>query len=393
MKFLLTFSGLFLFIQFSVGQLQRGFDAQEAKEMIQLCNSFTYLDLTGDDSAIIPKGYKKVYTSPSLGMDNKFQVYTSGNKAAINFRGSTSNKFSWLANMYSEMLPVEGEINVDDIVFKYKMGNDTASSIHSGYTLALAFLHQDLLAQIRKLNDKGIYDIYITGHSQGGSLAVLSRAYLAHVNSDDLNPRNNFKVYAFAMPMVGNKSFVNEYNRAFSVPEMSYAMVNPEDLVPSMPLSYNDSTFIRENISKMMSDNMDIDKSQFMKEGMVILFQSQFKDLVTKFSSSIKTQLIGEYGEIVAPKAKDGINFAQIGNVLQLPPPVYPLELKDSTILDNAEFLKTHPRDKNGIFEDKSVYKKTGMGLHHKPYNYYTAILKTYFPKEYNNVEPKLFGL
>ncbi len=393
MKSLLIFSSFFLFIQISFGQLQRGFIPQEAKEMIQLCNSFTYLDLEGDDSAIIPKGYKKVYTSPSLGMDNKFQVYTKGTSAAINFRGSTANKFSWLANMYSEMLPIEGEIEVDDITFKYKMGKDTASSIHSGYTLALAFLHQDLLAQIKKLNEKGIYDIYITGHSQGGSLAVLSRAYLAHVSSKDLDPRNNFKVYAFAMPMVGNKAFVSEYNRAFSVPEMSYAMVNPEDLVPSMPLSYNDSTFIRENISKMMSDRMDIDKSQFMKEGMVILFQSQFKDLVTKFSSSIKTQLTGEYGEIVAPKAKDGINFAQIGNVLQLPPPVYPLELKDSTILDNPEFLKTHPRDKNGIFEDKSVYKKTSMMLHHKPYNYYTAILKTYFPKEYDRVEPKLFGL
>lgn len=393
MKFLLSISLIFLCIPTSFSQLQKGFNPQEAKEMIMICNSFTYLDLYKDDEDIIPIGYTKTYTSPAKGMDNVFQVYTHGKTAAINFRGSTANKFSWLANMYSEMLPVEGQIKVKDITFDYKMGNDSKSSIHSGYTLALAFLHQDLLKQIKALNDKGIYDILITGHSQGGALAVLSRAYLAHVNPKDLDPKNTFKVYAFAMPMVGNKAFINEYNKAFSIPEMSYGMINPEDLVPSMPLSYNDSTFIRDNISAMISDKMDVDKSQFMKEGMIILFQSQFKDLVTKFSSSIKNQLTGEYGEIIAPKAKEGINFAQIGNIIKLPPPEYPLELKDSTILENKEFLKTHPRDKNGIFEDKSVYKTTSMNLNHKPYNYYTAILRTYFPKEYDKIDPKSFGL
>jgi len=393
MKFLLSISLLFLFIPISFSQLQKGFDPQEAKEMIMICNSFTYLDLYKDDEEIIPIGYTKIYTSKAKGMDNVFQVYTRGKTATINFRGSTANKFSWLANMYSEMLPAEGQIKVKDITFNYKMGKDTASSIHSGYTLALAFLHQDLLNQIKQLNDKGIYDILITGHSQGGALAVLSRAYLNYLSPADLDPKNNFKVYAFAMPMVGNKSFVREYNRLFSTPEMSYALINPEDLVPTMPISYNDSTFIRDNIAALMSDKMDINQSQFMKEGMVILFQSQFKDLVTKFSSSIKTQLNAEYGEITTPKAKDGINFTQIGNIMKLPAPEYPLELKDSTILENKEFLKTHPRDKNGIFEDKSVYKSTSMNLHHKPYNYYTAILRTYFPKEYDRIDPKSFGL
>lgn len=393
MKFFLNISLLFLCIPTSFSQLQKGFNPQEAKEMIMICNSFTYLDLYRDDEEIIPIGYTKTYTSKKAGMDNVFQVYTHGKIGVINFRGSTANKFSWLANMYSEMLPAEGEIIVKDITFNYKMGKDTSSSIHSGYTLALAFLHQDLLAQIKKLNAQGIYDVLITGHSQGGALAVLFRAYLNHLSPEKLDPKNNFKVYAFAMPMVGNKSFVREYNRNFSTPEMSYALINPEDLVPTMPISYNDSTFIRDNIAALMSDKMDVNQSQFMKEGMIILFQSQFKDVVTKFSSSIKAQLNTEYGEITTPKAKDGINFTQIGNVIKLPAPEYPLELKDSTILQNKEFLKTHPRDATGIFEDKSVYKTTSMMLHHKPYNYYTAILRTYFPKEYDRIDPKSFGL
>lgn len=393
MKFLLSTALLFLFNSFSFSQLQKGFNPKEAKDMIMLCNSFTYLDLYKDDEEIIPIGFTKVYASRSQGLDNAFQVYTHGNTAAINFRGSTANKFSWLANVYSEMLPAEGQIKVKDITFDYKMGNNAESSVHSGYTLALAFLHEDLLKQIKGLNARGIFDIFITGHSQGGALAILSRAYFANVSSEDLDPKNNFKVYAFAMPMVGNKSFINEYDKAFSITEMSYGMVNPEDLVPSMPLSYNDSTFIRDNITAMMSDKMDVEKSQLMKEGIVVLFQSQFKDLVTKFSSSIKNQLSDEYGEIVTPEAKEGINFAQIGNILQLPPPEYPLELKDSLILENKEFMKAHPQDENGIFIDKSLYKQTSMGLQHKPYNYYTAILRTYFPKEYDRINPKSFGL
>lgn len=361
--------------------------------MSMICNSFTYLDLYKSDEKIIPPGYTKIFTSKSQGMDNVFQVYTHGKIGVINFRGSTANKFSWLANMYSEMLPVEGEIKVKDISFNYKMGTDSASTIHSGYALALAFLHKDLLAQIKKLNNQGIYDILITGHSQGGALAVLTRAYLKYVNPTDLDPKNNFKVYALAMPMVGNKSFVREYNRYFSIPEMSYGLINPEDLVPSMPLSYNDSTFIRDNVAALMSDKMDVNKSVFLKEGMILLFQSQFKDIVTKFSSSIKNQLTAEYGEINTPKAKEGINFTQIGNIIKLPEPEYPLVLSDSTILEDKEFLKQHPRDKKGVFEDKSLYKKTSMNLQHKPYNYYTAILRTYFPKEYDRIDPKSFGL
>lgn len=393
MKILLNTFLLFLFIPSTFAQLQKGFDPQEAKEMIMLCNSFTYLDLYKDDQAIIPSGYTKLYTSKKAGMDNVFQVYKHGKVGVINFRGSTANKFSWLANMYSEMLPVSGEIKVKEITFDYTMGKDTAASVHSGYTLAIAFLHQDILAQIKKLNAEGIYDILITGHSQGGALAVLARAYLAHVDSKELDPKNNFKVYSFAMPMVGNKAFVKEYNRNFSDKQMSFGLINPEDLVPSMPLSYNDSTFIRQNVAALMSDKMDLDKSLFVKEGMILLFQSQFKDLVTKFSSSIKNQLNEEYGEIVTPKAKDGINFAQIGNIIELPEPEYPLELKDSSILQDKEFLKTHPRDKKGVFEDKSLYKSTSMSLQHKPYNYYTAILRTYFPKEYDRIDPKSFGL
>lgn len=99
-------------------QLKSGFDANEARAMIQICNSFTYLDLYGSDIEILPAGYKKVYTSPVYGMDNKFQIYTNGNKGVIHFRGSTSKQSSWLENLYASMIPVKSKILINGKEFE-----------------------------------------------------------------------------------------------------------------------------------------------------------------------------------------------------------------------------------------------------------------------------------
>ena len=372
-------------------QLSKGFNPQEAKEMIALCNSYTYLDLYGDDRDIIPKGYEKIYTSKTMGMDNKFQVYTNGKVGVINFRGSTDKKSSWLENIYSAMIPVEGKIIFDDRTFNYKFGKDTASNIHSGYTLGLAYLHEDLMHQLDELNKRGIHDIILTGHSQGGALAILTRAFLAHSPQQKLSG-NTYKVYTFAQPMVGNKEFVREYDALFCQTEMSYSMINPMDAVPNMPLSYNDSTYLKDNIMSLLFKKDEFDGTKMLKDGLLMLFKDKLSGTVSKFGAAVGKQIENELGKITLPEPTGEINFKQVGNIISLPPPEYPLELKDPSILSDKEFLKTHPRDRHGVFEDKSLYKKTSMNLHHKPYNYYTAVLKVYFPREYRKVKPKLFG-
>ena len=42
---------------------QTGLDKSEMRDMIALCNSFTFIDLYKSDKDIIPKDYRKVYTS------------------------------------------------------------------------------------------------------------------------------------------------------------------------------------------------------------------------------------------------------------------------------------------------------------------------------------------
>ena len=75
---------------FSFAQLQEGFDPNEAKACIAMCNSYTFQDLYDSDINILPEGYEKVFTSEVVGLDNMFQVYEKGEVGAINLRGLTS---------------------------------------------------------------------------------------------------------------------------------------------------------------------------------------------------------------------------------------------------------------------------------------------------------------
>lgn len=384
---------VFCFSQTLYGQLTPGFKPQEAKEMIALCNSFTYLELYGSDSEIIPANYTKIYTSPEYGMDNKFQVYQKNNIGIINFRGSTDKKSSWLENMYSAMIPVEEEITIGSRHFPYKVGIDTSGAVHAGYVLALAYLEEDVLSQIKKLNQKGIYNILITGHSQGGAIAQLMRAYLNYLPDSKVSKKNVYKVYAFANPMIGNFEFCKEYNRKFSQPQMSFLMHNPSDFVPQMPMTYNDSTYWQSNVQAALFDKENFSMKQMLMDGAMQTFEHPLKKTSDFFGRKVQKQIGKELGEVKMPKYKNDINFAHTSTPILLPPTEYPLELKDSSILQNEVLMAKYKRDANGIFLEKDLYKKQKSTLQHKPYNYYTSILKVYFPDEYAQLDNKFFVL
>lgn len=372
-------------------QLQAGFDAVEAREMIQLCNSYTYLDLYGSDKEIIPEGYVKEYTSPSLGMDNVFQVYRHGTIGVINFRGSTTKKTSWLENLYASMIPVKGTIEVNERKFKYKVGKDTASAVHAGYMLAISFLEEEVRNQIKRLNKNGVFDIILTGHSQGGAIAQLMRAHLEEEPFYRVRNKNNFKVYAFANPMIGNRSFSNEYAHKFCDDGMSFVILNPDDFVPNMPINFKDGQSWEEQLITLLTDSDSFDGKEAAIGGFMSFFKGNIESMAKNLSERINKQLMKELGDISMPSYKQEINYVHTGNVILISPTEYPLELKDSSILNDKAALKKLKRNEDGTFENKSLYKKSSWMLQHKPYNYYTAILKEYFPEEYERLEQKYF--
>jgi len=369
----------------SFAQLREGFDPDEVKDLIAMCNSYTFQDLYGSDAAILPKKYTKTFTSPVIGMDNKFQVYTKDKLAVINFRGSTNQITSWIENMYSAMIPAKGVILLDKVEHPYCFAKDTSAAVHAGYALAAVLLSPIILDQIKQLNQQGIYNILITGHSQGGALANITRAYLENLPKGTLSSKNVYKTYAFANPMCGNKSFSDEYHLRYCENNMSYSILNPADLVPAMPMHYQETGKIL-SVDRLASWVLGKESLDLRKIGVEMLLKTFEKSLKTYVNSSnrlIEKMISISYGSIDMPDYIQDINYFQVGNIRLLEAFAYPKIQVDPTSLTEKELSKLKPA------EDGNYYKTEPNFYQHKPYNYYVEILKTYFSRDYKNLNLK----
>jgi hypothetical protein len=242
--------------------------------------------------------------------------------------------------------------------------------VHSGYALAVVVLSPLLLEQIGKLNHKGIFNIIITGHSQGGALANLSRAYLENLPKGTISSDNIFKTYAFANPMCGNKAFAEEYQVRYCINNMSYSIINPADLVPKMPMNYQEEGNL---INAQLVQNWIQGKEAFdiRKIGMDFVLRKA-KPLVTYHIQSsnrlIEMFVSKSYTSVTMPAYTEDINYFQTGTIRELKPFPYP---------SSSSMAKT--QIENETQEEPSFFQ-------HKPYNYYVAILKEYHSKDYNNL-------
>lgn len=369
----------------SLAQLNKN----ELLQMIAICNSYTFLDLYDSDKEIIPSGFEKKYTSPVHGMDNKFQIYTKGNMAVINLRGSTAKKSSWLENFYSAMIPSVGTIAIKGDKFNYCFAKDTGAAVHAGYALAIAFLHKDILKQIHHLNKKGIYDFIITGHSQGGALACLLRAYLENITPGKLDKKNRFRTYAFAAPMVGNKNFSMEYNSKYGNNGSSYNCVNVSDPVWNLPLNYSDTINIPASVKNLLSDFNGFNILKVLKNSTFLFLSPALRAQLYKMSAATSKEISKEVGPITMPQYHQDINYHLLTERLELNAFEFPKVLKDSSILKDPQATTKYEKGPNGEFLNKDLYVKESWTYQHKPYNYYVGILKTYFPEEYSTLKKK----
>jgi hypothetical protein len=378
-----------IIIQSSWAQVEKGYEKSEACDMIAICNSFTFLDLYNSDDQIIPNNYNKVYSSSVIGMDNKFQIYRNGKTAVIHIRGSTSNKQSWLENFYSLMIPATGVIQIFGKPHEYCFSKKDNAAVHSGYALGITYLSNEIIPQILILNKDNIYDIIITGHSQGGALAQLLMAYLKNLPEERISSKNNFKTYAFASPMVGNDEFANEYSTKYCNGN-SFNIINAADIVPSFPLSYNDSSFIsKTDLHKFVFEYDSLDLKHILVDGTIRLVQKPLSKVIFGLGRSVFKQIEKIKGEIIMPEYTTDINYTILDELIKIPPYEYPKQLKDSTILFNDSLMAIYKKGDDGHFIDETLYKPKPLFFQHKSYNYYLSLMKMYFPKSYENIELK----
>ncbi len=364
-KFILILSFIFLNVLPLFAQFNEGYNQSEALEMIAICNSFTFQDVIGTDAPILPKNYKKIYQSAALGMDNKWQLLEGPGYAVINIRGSTTDPLNWMTNLYSAMIPANGSITLPNgRIVDYYLSDNPFANVHSGWTLAMAFLSEDIVSKIKELNEKGTYYFIITGHSQGAAIAQLLRAYLENAPENMVDIRNNFKTYVFASPKPANTFFARNYSNYYK--NSSFIINNPKDPVTNLPMSKdNDSFFdIDEAYEQITDTNKNYLKTIAIKAVGRILAGNKDSLYIRKSGFNIEKQLNRFAGEIKMPEYVADMDYTY---------PVKPIYIEP--------FMYYH-------FNNKKYYREfdldsSNMFYQHKPYLYFLEYQREFFNDEY----------
>jgi len=253
--------------------------------------------------------------------------------------------------------------------------------------MGVVMMSDEILAQINRLNKEGIFDFIISGHSQGGSLAVMTRAYLENLPKGTISRENNFKTYAFAAPAVGNVAFAAEYKGRFCTNQSSFSIVNPKDPVPNFPMGFNDNASTGNSLLEMFANRGSMDFRSMMLGELFRYFNDTIAGFAGNMGANITQQISRHVGPVVMPAyVKDAV-YGQHGNRIEILPTEIPKILINPEILKNDSLMAIYPRDAQGNFTDQKLYKPESQWYQHKPYNYYTSILKMYFPEQFKSLK------
>ncbi len=148
-------------------------------------------------------------TSQKVGFDSEAMIIADNDAIIIAFRGTEQDSSAdWVSNLDNRLLPKFG-------------GN-----IHQGFWDTLAEIWDKIAEFLDKFRTKE-QPIWLTGHSQGGALAMLTANILQQYN---ILPQG---IYTFGQPKVGDMLFASQYN-AFLL-QKTFRIYNVGDSVPDNP--------------------------------------------------------------------------------------------------------------------------------------------------------------
>lgn len=139
------------------------------------------------------------------------------NNIFIALRGTEPKLIDWLTdfNLMQTIIPYEN-INTD-------------IRVHKGFITAYKSVRQTIQDYLQA-NKSNISNCYVMGHSLGGALATLCAVDIQY-NFPELK----LECYTAGSPMVGNKAFVDSYNKR--VPDTMRTFIR-KDIAPMFPLSW-----------------------------------------------------------------------------------------------------------------------------------------------------------
>lgn len=220
--------------------LRPGFEKAEYVELLRL--HARTADTTFFGKIPRPTRFRMAYRSPVVGLDNRWDLWTSPDSVAVlSIRGTTQNSASWLANFYAAMLPATGSLVLSPTrTFPYALAANPKAAVHAGWLLSMAYLADDIVAKLDSCHRRGIRDVLIMGHSQGGGISFLLTSYLRSLQQQQQLPRDiRFKTYCSAGPKPGNLYYAYDYEFQTQGPNggWGFNVVNSADWVPEVPFS------------------------------------------------------------------------------------------------------------------------------------------------------------
>jgi triacylglycerol lipase len=140
---------------------------------------------------------------------------TSDSHNLIALRG-TQTGFEWLGNISSRQV-------------NFRNREPQYGRVHRGFQVS----QEQIITQVRRTIPQldPALPLFITGHSLGGAVAMLTAADLA-LNNDF--PGRQMRIYTYGSPRVGDSTFVATYTRLVG---QTYRVVNLADTVPLTPPS------------------------------------------------------------------------------------------------------------------------------------------------------------
>jgi len=343
-KFIITFTFLIFTAYANAQTLKKGFDKNEYIKLMHI--SARQLDTPWVNYKFpIPDGYKLIYRSPVVGLDNRWDLWMGKeNIAVISLRGTTKNGISWLENFYAAMLPAKGNIQIyKDYIFNYQLAENPRAAIHTGWLIGTACLSQTILPKIDSLYKSGIKQILIIGHSQGGALAYLLTAHLHYLQKETKLPTDMIiKTYCSAAPKPGNLYFAYDYE-SYTQQGWAYNIVNADDWVPESPAVVQTINDFNE-VNPFANAKSTIKKQKFaLKIAMKVVYRNLVKPtnkaqrknqkyLGTKTTKMVQKTL----PELKLPPFANTSNYARAGNFI--------------TLQGDANYYQLFPKDKDKVF-------------------------------------------
>lgn len=304
--------------------IKPGFSKKEYTELIKV--NFSQSASYYKNKSKIGK-YKIVYRSNIVGLDNRWDLWLSGDTLAVlSIRGTTSKTQSWLENLYTAMVPASGSVTfAKDSVLNYQISDDKKVAVHAGWLIGAVSLFHDMKPKIDSCISLGINNYYIVGHSQGGAISYLINSLLQNLKKQNLQYKPLIiKTYSSAAPKPGNLYYAYEYE-SYTQNGWAYNLVNSADWVPQTPFSVQTIDDFNKTNPFIYIDEI-FKKTPFLKRiyikrafnslaGSAEKARKEFqKYLGYKMSEQIKNYIKG----YKAQPYYNSMNYARAGNTIVL---------------------------------------------------------------------------